>query len=376
MDTTAESTGLSLAPEELAGQLLVVGYQGERPSAALVEAHRSRRLGGFVVFKRNLVGEGIARVEALADTLTHLAAEAPRGLPPLLAVDQEGGRVARLGPPVLALPPMRDLAALGDLPLTRRAGEALGRELRAIGLTMDFAPVLDVDSNPKNPIIGDRAFGATADTAASFALAFADGLRDGGILACGKHYPGHGDTETDSHLELPTVRSARASLEATELRPFALAAERGVPALMSAHVVYPALAPEPATLSRTIATDLLRGQLAYRGVLFSDDLEMKAISQDIETTSVLAIEAGCDVLLVCSDEARVGRAREALARAIGTRPAFRARCEEALARALAMRRSCPPRPASREERASLFAAHASLGAEIADRVRAAGEVRP
>lgn len=367
MEITALSSLPSLSAEALAGQLLVVGYQGDAPNHALVEAHREGRLGGFIVFKRNLVHEGAARIDALSDVLTSLAETAPPALPPLLAVDQEGGRVARLSAPVLSLPPMRVLAATGDLDLVRRAGRALGEELRAIGFTMDFAPVLDVDSNPKNPIIGDRAFGTTAESAASFALAFAEGLGEGELLGCGKHYPGHGDTETDSHLELPTVRSARSSLEATELRPFRLAAERALPALMSAHVVYPALAAEPATLSASIATDLLRRELGFRGVLFSDDLEMKALSQDIEKTSVLAVEAGCDVLLVCSDEARIGRARAALAEAITTRARFRARCEEALTRALAMRRACPPRPASREARAALFASHAALQDEITAR---------
>jgi len=352
--------------EELCGQLLVVGYSGTFPQAALQSAHQHGTLGGFVVFKRNLVEPEVQRADALAESLERLAEMARPELPPLLAIDQEGGRVARLGPPILSLPPMRTLAATGDLDLVRRAGKALGEELRALGLTMDFAPVLDVDSNPKNPIIGDRAFAASPQEASRFALAFADGLADAGLLACGKHFPGHGDTETDSHLELPFVAKSREALDATELLPFRLATR--IPAFMSAHVVYPALDTVPATLSRAIAHDLLRGSLGYEGVLFSDDLEMKALSQDVEKTAVSAIRAGCDILLICSDEARVFRARAALVAEVERDPAFRVRCEEAFARGLAMRRSCPPRSLPRAEREALFASHGALREEIARRV--------
>ena len=352
--------------EELCGQLLVVGYMGTFPQAALLAAHQDGTLGGFVVFKRNLVENEAQRADALAASLERLAEMARPELPPLLAIDQEGGRVARLGPPVLSLPPMRTLAAAGDLDLVRRAAKALGEGLRALGLTMDFAPVLDVDSNPNNPIIGDRAFADSPHDAARFALAFADGLADAGLLACGKHFPGHGDTATDSHLELPLVAKSREALDATELLPFRLAAR--IPALMSAHVVYPALDAAPATLSRAIAHDLLRVSMGYEGVLFSDDLEMKALSQDIETTSVSAIRAGCDILLVCSDEARVFRARAALVAEVERDPTFRARCEEALARGLAMRRSCPPKVLPSSEREALFASHGALREEIARKV--------
>ena len=367
---SSDLANLSLA--SLCGQLLVVGYQGAAPSPSLLAAHEAGECGGFIVFKRNLEAEGRARIEALAGTLAELARRAPPGLPPLLAVDQEGGRVARLGPPVLTLPPMRALAAAeGDREdLARRAGRALGEELQAIGFTMNFAPILDVDSNPDNPIIGDRAFGREPAAAAALALAFADGLREGGLLACGKHFPGHGDTLTDSHLELPVVSKSRAELEATELPPFRLAARapRAVPALMTAHVLYPALDSVPATLSRAIATDLLRGDLGFEGALISDDLEMKALHDPVERTAVGALRAGCDLLLVCSDEALYARAKAALVAEANSDPAFRARCEEALARGLAMRRACPPRVASAEARTALFERHASLREELARRL--------
>jgi beta-N-acetylhexosaminidase len=170
-------------------------------------------------------------------------------------------------------------------------------------------------------------------------------MKQGGILGCGKHFPGHGDTTTDSHLELPIVDADRARLDAVELAPFRAAIAEGIPALMSAHVVYPALAPsQPATLSRAIATDLLRGELGFQGVLVSDDLEMRAVADRHETgeLAVLAIEAGCDLLLVCSGrESAHETAFEALVRRADRDDGFRARCEEACARVLAMKRSCP-----------------------------------
>lgn len=364
MERTESEVARSLDPEALAGQLLVVGYDGPSPSETLLADHRAGRLGGFIVFKRN-VTPGRDGLHALAATLGELAREAPEGLPPLLAIDQEGGRVARLGPPVLTLPTMRALGSTGDVDLVRRAGLAIAEELRAIGLTMSFAPILDVDSNPKNPIIGDRAFGTTADVAARLALAFAKGIDEGGLLACGKHFPGHGDTDTDSHVELPIVRRSRGALEATELRPFELAAKTSLPALMSAHVLYPALDPDaPATLSKAISTDLLRTTLGFRGVLVSDDLEMKALSQEVETTAVSAIAAGCDMALVCSSEPMVRRARAALAGKMERDPAFRARCEQALERGLSMRRACRPVSVTREERDAVLAGHADIAAEL------------
>ncbi|HRG96994.1 MAG TPA: beta-N-acetylhexosaminidase [Polyangiaceae bacterium] len=379
MEITSSTRGgssdlASLSLASLCGQLLVVGYQGALPSPSLLAALEAGECGGFIVFKRNLAleAEGRARVEALAGALAELARRAPAGLPPLLAVDQEGGRVARLGPPVLSLPPMRALAAVdGDgEDLARRAGRALGEELQAIGFTMDFAPILDVDSNPDNPIIGDRAFGREPAAAATLALAFGEGLREGGLLACGKHFPGHGDTLTDSHLELPVVSRSRDELEATELPPFRRAARAplAVPALMTAHVLYPALDGVPATLSRAIATDLLRGDLGFEGVLISDDLEMKALHDPVERTAVGAVRAGCDLLLVCSDEALYARAKSALVAEAAADPAFRARCEEALARGLAMRRACPPRVASAEARTALFERHGALRVELARRL--------
>ncbi len=324
-----------------AGQVLVAGFGAGAPPAGLVDATRRGELGGIVLFKRN-VGE----MADVARLIAALASAAPADAPLLVAIDQEGGRVARLGAPVVKLPPMRTLAMLHDPALTRRAGAVLGAQLRALGITMDFAPVLDVDTNPANPVIGDRSFSRDPAEVIVQALAFAEGLESAGVLSCGKHFPGHGDTEVDSHLALPRVSHSRARLDAIELAPFR-AARGKLSSLMTAHVVFDALDPEvPATLSHHIVTDVLRGELGYQGVVFSDDLEMKALADRMSAgeAAVRAIAAGCDAVLVCSEPELVDEARAELAERATHDDELRARLLHAAESFVAMRRRAPPSP--------------------------------
>lgn len=325
----------------LAGQVLIAGFAGTDAPDELLQSLSRNELAGVILFKRNL-----GTMHQIAALIARIAEIAPPDSPPLVAVDQEGGRVARLGAPILRLPPMRKLAALRDPALTERAAALLGRQLKALGFTMDFAPVLDVDTNPENPVIGDRAFGASVEQVIEQAFAFARGLAAGGVLACGKHFPGHGDTDLDSHLALPRLAHARERLDRIELAPFR-AARGTLPALMTAHVVFEALARGvPATLSRTVVSDLLRGELGYDGLVVSDDLEMRAIADHygIEQAACLAVEAGCDTLLVCSRLDWVERARAALAARAAEEPAFKQRLADAAERSWALRRAHPPTP--------------------------------
>jgi beta-N-acetylhexosaminidase len=289
----------------------------------------------LILFKRNIV-----ELEQTASLVTSCRAHEDAALPFLVGVDQEGGRVARFGEPMLQLPPMRTLAIANDPDLTRDAAKVLGRQLRAVGLNLNFAPVLDVDTNPLNPVIGDRSFGSTPDSVVEQALAFARGLHLGGVLSCGKHFPGHGDTEVDSHLALPVLRHPRPRLEEIELRPFRAAVGR-FPSLMTAHVVFESLDPDlPATMSPKAIRELLRKEIGFEGAVFSDDLEMRAITDrySIEQAGLLAIEAGCDLLLVCSDVDAAARLRERLADEARRSARFRTRLNEARARADALRR--------------------------------------
>jgi beta-N-acetylhexosaminidase len=338
--------------ESVCGQLVVGGFDGPTLPEDVAEALRAGTRGGAILFKRNL--PSLEAAHALCRAINDAA---PPELPPFISVDQEGGRVARLGDPVLKLPAMRELGKIGDPALVRRAASALGRELGAIGFNLAFSPVLDVDTNPKNPIIGDRSFGSDPDLVGRLGRAFIEGLQEAGVMACAKHFPGHGDTSRDSHLELPVVEHDKARLDTVELPPFRIASLRGVSALMTAHVVYSELDPGiPATLSRRICTQLLRSEIGFRGVLFSDDLEMRALSDDVEQNAVAAVRAGCDALLVCSSREAQERVYRALLERAQADETFRRRCVEAANRGLAARRRHPPRAASGSELRSLVGA--------------------
>lgn len=322
--------------ELLAGNVIVCGFHGLEAPATVHRWLAEGSVAGLILFKRN-----IADVDQTAGLIASCTADNDPTSPILVCVDQEGGRVARLGAPVLQLPPMRTLAAAGDPRLTRDAGFVLGQQLRAIGFNLDFAPVLDVDTNPANPIIGDRAFGSTPSDVIEHALAFADGLHAGGVLTCGKHFPGHGDTHQDSHEELPTLPHDLARLNEVELPPFRSAVGR-VASIMTAHILFEALDPTvPATMSKAAIERLLRQDVGFRGAVFSDDLEMDAVSDnyEIDEAGVLAIEAGCDLLLVCSDLEAAAKLRDTLAKEADRSEAFATRLKEARFRANALRRS-------------------------------------
>ena len=350
-------SGLELTIARAAGQVLVAGFDGPCAPAELVEAASSGELGGVILFKRNL-----GAPHEVAALLAELVDAAPEGSPILTAVDQEGGRVARLGPPVVTLPPMRRLGDADDVELTHLAARVLGEQLAAIGFSCDFAPVLDVDTNPDNPVIGDRSFSRDPAVVTRHGAAFARGLAESSVLACGKHFPGHGDTELDSHLDLPRLAHDRARLDAVELAPFR-DTRAVMPMLMTAHVVFDALdATVPATLSRAVINDLLREELGFAGVVVSDDLEMRAVSDrwGVADSAVRAIDAGCDALLVCSKPALLFEARRALVERAEEDDAFAERLNDAAARFMTLRAGAPPRPITGKEqlRARLESDHA------------------
>jgi beta-N-acetylhexosaminidase len=281
------------------GQLLIGSLPSTRITPELRSLAREFQLGGVIVFARNI--EEPEQVADLSREVQTLATDHPLWV----SVDQEGGRVARLRAPFTEWPPMAVLGRSGNASLARRFAESLAAELRAVGVTLDYAPVLDVHTNPKNPIIGDRALAQDADLAARLGVAIVEGLQANGVAACGKHFPGHGDTAVDSHLELPLVEHPPDRIRRVECVPFRAAIAANVAFLMTAHVLVPSLDEErPATLSRTIVHGLLRDELCFEGVILSDDLEMKAIAAtySVPDAAVQAIAAGCDGLLVCSGD--------------------------------------------------------------------------
>jgi beta-N-acetylhexosaminidase len=321
------------------GELLLTGFDGVVLAPATRRALERHERAGVVLFRRNV--PSLEETRALTSAIAEAAARSGEPLPALVAIDQEGGRVTRLPRPFPSLPPMRVLARGGDR-LVRDAARVVGRGLAHLGIDLDLAPVLDVDSNPANPVIGDRAFGREPEAVARRALAFARGLASAGVLPCGKHFPGHGDTHADSHRELPRVAHDRDRLTRIELLPFARAAAASLPMLMTAHVVFDALDPaHPATMSAPILTGLLRRQLGYRGVIVSDDLTMRAIAgrMDPGIAAASAIQAGCDVLLICRDEPLQAAAEAGLIRAAERSAALRHRISESAARVRALKRA-------------------------------------
>ena len=287
-------------------------------------------LGGVIFFSRNI--EAPEQVAELSRDVQQLASE----LPLWVSVDQEGGRVARLKEPFTRWPPMATLGRSGSVDLAARFGAALAAELKAVGITLDYAPVLDIHTNPKNPIIGDRALAEDADSVARLGATIIRALQDNGVAACGKHFPGHGDTSVDSHLALPIVEHPPDRIRRVEFVPFREAIRADVAFIMTAHVLVPSLDEEkPATLSPRVVRALLREELGFPGVILSDDLEMKAIASTyrVPDAAVDAIAAGCDALLICSGDVSLQAATlEALVHAVEQDRIPFKRLEDALVR--------------------------------------------
>ncbi len=286
-----------LSLEEKAAQLLVVGFDGKAVGDHLAEV-LDLGAGGVIYFRRNLgTPEEILALSRDIFSRSSLS-------PPIIAVDQEAGLVTRLSPPFAQWPGNAAIGKSKDLRLAEAVARVIGRELKNAGINTDFAPVVDVHSNPRNPIIGPRSFGSDPAFVSKMGTAFIKGLQGAGVAACAKHFPGHGDTNLDSHIALPVVKREKKSLAKIELPPFRAAARAKVASMMTAHVLYAALDPErPATLSPKIITGILRNQMKYQGVVFTDDLSMMGVAKgrSHEEIAAQSIAAGCDVLLACQD---------------------------------------------------------------------------
>jgi beta-N-acetylhexosaminidase len=318
-----------MTQREKIGQLFMVGFMGASVTPDLAAFLKEYKPGGVILFSRNL--ESVEQIVELTNDLQRCSPKSPL----LISIDQEGGRVTRLPKGFTIFPPCQVLGRCKSSELAYAAAATIATELRAVGINMNMAPVLDVNSNPDNPVIGDRAFGSTPDVVSELALVTAAGLQDNKVVACGKHFPGHGDTNADSHKELPVVEASRERLETVEFPPFRRAAAAGIATMMTAHVLYKALDDQfPATLSSTIITNLLREELRYEGVVLTDDLEMHAIVDHygMGDAAVRALLAGCDVLLICKDREREIAAFEAIGKAVASGAISMKRLDQSVAR--------------------------------------------
>jgi beta-N-acetylhexosaminidase len=309
--------GMSL--EQKVGQVFMLGFEGttltEQNRALVHDLH----LGGVTLFARNIDNaQQLARLDADLQSIAD-------PVPLFISVDQEGGLVVRVTQGATIFPGNMAVGATGDVGLARRVAEAEAEELLAMGVNMDLAPVLDVNTNPLNPVIGVRSFGSQTELVSQMGVATVDGLQRNGVSAVGKHFPGHGDTAVDSHLDLPVVPHPLERLEGLEFQPFRAAIQAGVDGIMTAHLYVPSIEPEaerPATLSHAVLTGLLRERLGYTGLILTDALDMGAIKRDRSAAgaAVEAFEAGADMLLVAGitaeDRAHLGEGPPALLAAV------------------------------------------------------------
>lgn len=361
----------TLPLERRAASRLIVGFDGTEMTPEL-GALIDTGISGVILFRRNVQSpEQVARLNAA------IVERADR--PFFVSVDQEGGPVQRMRAPFTEFPPHGVLGAIDDPDLTAKVASVMARELKAIGFNVDYAPVADVNTNPSNPVIGIRSFHSDPDRVACHVRAWIRGMQGAGVMACAKHFPGHGDTSLDSHYALPSLPHGRERIDAVELVPFRASVKERVGSIMTAHVVFQAIdARAPATLSKTVLTGLLRKALRFSGLVISDDLEMKAVAGQwgVPEAAVLSLEAGADVVLVCKTRELVLGSIEAIAKAIESKR-LDARGSSAVderlaaARARFLRKQAPADP-SEVTRIVGCPLHKDLAAEVARRATAAG----
>ncbi|MBS3986050.1 MAG: beta-N-acetylhexosaminidase [Selenomonadales bacterium] len=325
-----------LSVAEKAGQVMMCGFLSPDPNAAR-EAVLELGVGGVIYFSRNL--GTLAEVRALSAALQSMAQTSSAQWPLFIATDQEGGPVSRLSKDVPRWPPAMALSAaslgLGDTGFTQQIYYALGRELAAAGINVNFSPVLDVNDTPENPVIGVRSFGDDAQWVGALGQAAVQGLTEAQVMAVGKHFPGHGHAKEDSHAVLPRVERDREALSRIELGPFRHSIHHGIAGLMTAHVVYPALDPDkPATLSPAIIQGVLRDRLQFGRLVFTDCMEMSAIAKGVGTASgaVLALRAGADMVLISHSPAVQQATHAAICEALASGELPMQRIDEALGR--------------------------------------------
>ena len=326
----------SLSLSQKVAQLVQIDIPDMELSETTREHFQRFEYNGVILFAKNVLHR--AQLVQLITDLQELC-----DVTPMITVDQEGGLVERFRfPEISGHPGAMAMAAAGDPDWTEQSYQIMGTELASLGVTVNFAPCLDVNSNPSNPIIGARSFSSDAEAVSRHGVACTLGLQNGGVAACGKHFPGHGDTDKDSHIDLPTVSRTKPELDLVELAPFRAAIDAGIDALMTAHVTFPAIDPTPglpATLSYPVLTNLLREEMGFQGVIFTDSMAMHAIATrfGVGEAAVMSIEAGADIVLACGSFENHIKTVEALIEAVENGRISEDRIDRSLERIFALK---------------------------------------
>ncbi|UOQ83615.1 beta-N-acetylhexosaminidase [Gracilibacillus salinarum] len=322
---------------EKIGQMILAGVSGTTLDADTQNLITEQQIGGFIFYANNL--ETPKQTVQLINQIKRKN-ESNR-LPLFLSVDQEGGEIERLPGELIPFPTNQEIGESNNKQFSYQVGVLLGQELNAFGFNLDFAPVMDVNSNPDNPIIGNRSFGDNPEVVSKLGVETMKGIQSQDIISVIKHFPGHGDTSVDSHLQLPTVNKEMAELEQLELVPFERAIANGADVVMAAHILLPAIDPEyPSSMSRAVITDMLREKLAFDGVIMTDDMTMKAITDNysIGEAAVQSVKAGNDMLLIAHGYNNVVEAIEQVTEAVQQGDISEERINESVKRVIQLKR--------------------------------------
>ncbi len=335
LDAVAELLA-EMSLEEKIGQMMFAGISGTVMSDSTNNLINSYHVGGLIFYKNNIAST--SQIVTLQNEIR--AANAGNKLPLLLGVDQEGGRISRMPNEVKNLPTSLAIGKVNNPAYSYEIGTLLGQEVKAFGFNLNFAPVLDVNSNPNNPVIGDRSFGDNPEIVIRLGIETMKGIMKEEVIPVVKHFPGHGDTSVDSHLELPTVNKSLAELEELELIPFQAAVENGADVVMAAHILLPKIDPDyPSSMSKVVLTDMLRKQLGFNGVIITDDMTMGAIADNysIAQAAVQSVKAGSDIILVAHGDSNISATIDALIAAVESGEIKEERINESVARIIRLK---------------------------------------
>lgn len=334
ISTEVLTTLKNLTIDQKVGQMIFAGVDGTSYNENVYNLIHEYYVGGIIFNKKNFASpkQTVQYINRIKDENTNI--------PLFLGVDQEGGVVAKLPGNLIPIPTNLEIGKKNNEQFSNKIGHILGKEVKAFGFNMNFAPVLDINSNPNNPVIGNRSFGNTADLVSRLGISIMKGLQSENIIAVVKHFPGHGDTATDSHLELPRVNKSLPELEQLELLPFQQAIQDGADVVMIAHILLPEIdAASPSSMSEAIISDILRSQLEYDGVVITDDMTMEAITDhyDIGEAAVQSVKAGSDIVMVAHDYHKVTAVFKAIRSAVENGEISEERIDESVIRILQLK---------------------------------------